>query len=150
MDEEQREMFEMLSHTRIRMVWETAQLGDELGDEDARLVKVMREHPQYAHLWERSDELSDAEIEIDGVSPVMHIIVHHIAENQIAEGDPSETSRTLKALMRRGVSRHNAIHAIGNVLMDEIFHVSRDKRAFDERRFVRMLRKTVRDANKWK
>ncbi len=105
MDEEQREMFEMLSHTRIRMVWETAQLGDELGDEDARLVKVMREHPQYAHLWERSDELSDAEIEIDGVSPVMHIIVHHIAENQIAEGDPSETSRTLKALMRRGVSR---------------------------------------------
>jgi hypothetical protein len=57
-----------LSRQRIRLIWETAQLGGPLPDEEARLVEVMREHPEYADLWGRLDTLSDEQIRSPGAS----------------------------------------------------------------------------------
>jgi hypothetical protein len=49
----------------------------------------MREHSEYADLWERLDELSDAEIERDGTNPILHVRMHAAVENQIAQRDPA-------------------------------------------------------------
>jgi hypothetical protein len=40
-----------------------------------------------------------------------------VVENQIAEGDALPTRRTLERLMGEGLDRHDAVHAIGMVLM---------------------------------
>jgi hypothetical protein len=46
-----------------------------------------------------------------------HAAVHAIVENQIAEGDQLPVRRTLLRLMAEGLDRHEAIHAIGSVLI---------------------------------
>lgn len=132
-----------LTRQRIRLIWEMAQLGAPLKDEDARLVKVMHEHPEYSHLWGQLDELSDEQIERGGVNPILHVITHGVIENQIAGGEPKEVGQTVEALMERGLSRHEAIHRVGAVLADEIYHILKYDRPFDAPGFARKLRRLV-------
>ncbi|MBN1887017.1 MAG: DUF1841 family protein [Thermoflexales bacterium] len=99
----------------------------------------MREHPEYSHLWGRLSELPDAEIEQGGVSPIMHIVTHTVIENQLVLGEPKEVGRTLKRLMRQGVSRHEAVHRVGSAWAEELFYTLRDRRPFDEPAYIRKL-----------
>jgi len=139
---------EMKSLTRQRadLIWEEAQLGEEISEEDARLVQAMRDHPEYADLWGRLGELSDEQIQRDGTNPILHITIHQTIENQIAIGKPKETAQAIEALMQQGLSRHEAIHRVGTVLADEIFHILKDERPFDEAGFVRKLQRLVKPA----
>ena len=139
----QREL-KALTRQRIRLTWEIAQLGGPLSDEDTRLVEVMREHSEYADLWGRLDDLTDAQIERDGTNPILHVTIHQTIENQIAGGDPEQTGQTVEALMRQGLSRHEAIHRVGEVLAGEIYHILKENRPFDEAGFVRKLRRLAK------
>jgi len=132
-----------LTRQQMRLVWEGVQLNVPFTGEKARLASVMREHPEYSDLWGRLDELSDEEIEQDGVNPIVHVITHNTIENQIADGDPKEVRQVVEALMRQGLSRHEAIHQVGRVLSEEIFHILKDDRPFDESGYVRKLRQLV-------
>jgi hypothetical protein len=49
----------------------------------------------------------------------LHAAFHVIVENQLAEGVQS-TVTAVARLMGEGVSRHDAIHAIGSVLAEQI------------------------------
>ena len=51
----------------------------------------------------------------------MHAIIHVIVENQIAMGSKTSAQKTLVRLMRDGLSRHDAVHAIGLVLAEYMF-----------------------------
>jgi hypothetical protein len=50
----------------------------------------------------------------------MHAVFHVIVENQIALGDEIPAQRTVQRLMSEGLDRHEAIHAVGTVLMDHM------------------------------
>jgi hypothetical protein len=52
-----------------------------------------------------------------------HAAAHAIVENQLAEGLP-EAKRALGRLLGEGLDRHEAIHAIGSVLMGHIWNLS--------------------------
>ena len=125
---------------RTRQIWEAAQFGGSLSDENARLVQAMRDHPEYADLWDHLDELPDEQIERDGTNPIAHIHIHVAIENQIASGTPQETGETVEALMRQGLSRHEAIHRVGAVLAEEIYHILKDKRPYDQAGFVHQIK----------
>ncbi len=140
------EEMKSLSRQRADLIWEEAQLGEELSDEDTRLVQAMRDHPEYADLWGHLGELSDEQIQRDGTNPILHITIHQTIENQIVIGEPKETAQTVEALMQQGLDRHEAIHRVGTVLADEIFHILKDKRPFDEAGFVRKLQRLVKPA----
>ena len=62
-----------------------------------------------------------------GQSPKLHGTVHAIVENQVALGDATVVPATLARLMREGLNRHDAIHAIGSVLIGIIFDVTTKK-----------------------
>jgi len=47
----------------------------------------------------------------------MHALIHVAVENQLAEGN-EVVRETLDRLMADGLDRHEAIHAIGTVLLD--------------------------------
>ncbi len=47
-----------------------------------------------------------------------HAAIHVIVENQIAQGDETSARPTLERLLREGLDRHEAIHAVGSVLAD--------------------------------
>ena len=49
-----------------------------------------------------------------------HATVHAIVETQIALGDETPAGRTTQRLMDAGIDRHEAIHAIGWVLIEFI------------------------------
>ena len=49
-------------------------------------------------------------------SAMAHTIIHVIVENQIAMREAPAVRRVLHRLRTEGLSRHDAIHAIGNVL----------------------------------
>ena len=58
-----------------------------------------------------------------------HAAVHVVVENQIALGDETSAQATLERLMREGLDRHEAIHAVGSVLVDFVQALIRDDAA---------------------
>ena len=60
-----------------------------------------------------------------GKSAKLHGAAHVLVENQIAMGDATAASATFKRLMDEGLNRHEAIHAVGSVLMGVVFDVIR-------------------------
>jgi hypothetical protein len=53
---------------------------------------------------------------IDPPNANLHAAFHVIVENQIALGDEVPTGRTVERLMAEGLSRHEAVHAVGSVV----------------------------------
>ncbi|MDH3663348.1 MAG: hypothetical protein OEU92_25585 [Alphaproteobacteria bacterium] len=50
-------------------------------------------------------------------SPDVHAVAHVIVENQVALADETPVASVMERLMLEGLDRHEAIHAIGYVLM---------------------------------
>lgn len=65
-------------------------------------------------------------------------------ETQIRDNDPPETGETLQRLMQEGQARDEAIRLIACVLMDEMFHILQQQRAFDRSRYVSGLSRLPR------
>jgi hypothetical protein len=83
-------------------------------DEDERLMQIEAYHRRTGFSAEHR---------------ALHAAFHLIAENQVALGDETPTRRTVERLMGEGLSRHDAIHAIGSVLSDLISSVMRGESA---------------------
>jgi hypothetical protein len=62
-----------------------------------------------------------------GGSAKIHGAAHVIVENQIALGDPPATQEALTRLIGEGLTRHDAVHAVGSVVMAIVFDVTRGK-----------------------
>ena len=50
----------------------------------------------------------------------VHAVIHVVVESQVAMGDELPVAATLARLITEGLDRHEAIHAIGNVLVGHI------------------------------
>ncbi len=48
--------------------------------------------------------------------PRLHAAIHLVVESQLASGSPPEARRALDRLVRGGLSRHEAVHAIASVV----------------------------------
>ena len=56
----------------------------------------------------------------------LHAVTHVVVENQVALGDATPVPATLDRLIAEGLDRHEAIHAIGSVLMNIVLDVVRE------------------------
>jgi hypothetical protein len=61
-------------------------------------------------------------------NPRLHAIIHAIVETQLAMGEAA-VLQALERLMREGLDRHEAIHAIGSVLSEQIYGALRSPAA---------------------
>ena len=50
-----------------------------------------------------------------------HAVIHVVVENQLASPEQTVVRETLERLMNEGLSRHDALHAIGAVLAAQIY-----------------------------
>ena len=57
----------------------------------------------------------------------LHVMIHVIVENQIAEGDALPVREKARQLVTQGLDRHDAIHAIGSVLAHHMVNVARGR-----------------------
>jgi hypothetical protein len=58
-------------------------------------------------------------------NPQLHAVIHVIIENQLALGE-EVVVRTLARLQAEGLSRHDAVHAIGSVLADDLYKLMQE------------------------
>ncbi|MBE9548607.1 MAG: hypothetical protein IMF09_04310 [Proteobacteria bacterium] len=78
----------------------------------------------------------------------MHATVHLIVENQLAEGFES-VSAAISKLVFQGMDRHEAIHAVGAVLSEEMFELYRGSNAqWDQNKYDKRLDKL--SAMRWR
>jgi hypothetical protein len=80
-------------------------------------------------IWLELDETERVDLVIDyhcriGVqleTLELHAMVHMVVENQVALGEVTPVPETLDRLMHEGLDRHEAVHAIGSILMRILF-----------------------------
>jgi hypothetical protein len=126
----------------LHRIWLAAQAGETLHGEAATLAEIMREHTEWHHIWNRLDKISDAQLEAGGVNPVMHLVIHETVLNQI-NGELPPVDQVYRQLLAQGHDRHEAIHRIGAVFMEEFFLALKADRPFDEARYLLQLQRLV-------
>jgi hypothetical protein len=87
------------------------------------------------------------ELDLDVQALSVHCSIHVIVENQLAMG-VELLPQTLARLIRQGLDRHDAIHAIGAVICEDIFEmVNNEGSVFSPKRYRRKLEKLT--AKRW-
>ena len=76
-------------------------------DEGVRLLLVERYH-------------RDARIALPRTARQLHATIHTVVENQLALNDEPAV-RALARLMKEGLSRHEAVYAVGSVVAEHIY-----------------------------
>lgn len=73
-------------------------------------------------------------------NPRLHAALHVTVEQQLAGDAPPEVRKTLSRLMRAGLSRHEAIHAVGDVAALALAKVVKTRQPFDAEAYAEALR----------
>jgi hypothetical protein len=89
--------------------------------------KIVEEHAKFPHPHLDRDALK------------AHLIIHEMVEGQLAQGDPPEVSEVLHRLLAGGLSRHEAIHAIGTIVAREAYKMMKEGRDLDRVSYLREL-----------
>jgi len=132
-----------LSREIVCSIWERSQQGLPLSEEEQHIADALREHDEYRSAWEVGNVLLDEHYTVNGANPFLHVHIHVIVENQLRDGDPPEASVVAGELQRRGIDRHEAIHMIGSVLINEIYEIMHERRPFDRARYLKGLDKLL-------
>ena len=69
----------------------------------------------------------------------LHASLHTVVETQILEKDPPATSETIDRLTRGGLSRHDAVHLICDVVARQFAKVVDGRADYDEANYVAAL-----------
>ncbi|WP_242653707.1 SEC-C metal-binding domain-containing protein [Thermincola potens] len=112
--------------------------GFFLPEEDRGVEVILSEHPEIRILWERRAQLAGP-IEINGVNPILHVMLEGIVENQLNDPEMPEVRETVERLEKAGLSRHAARAAIANVFIYHFFPVLKEKKTFDRQKYIRQL-----------
>jgi hypothetical protein len=114
------------------------------------IVRLTAPHPEIS--WselaidDEEDSFDDGGV-LDDLDLAIHTHVYEVVETQIASGDPPETQRALDRLTRQGLSREEAVHAIGVVLVGELMRAMEATALKPSSEYTRMLDKL--DADGW-
>jgi len=65
----------------------------------------------------------------------VHAAIHAAIETQIAQGHGPAT-QALERVMTQGLSRHDAVHALGSVMAKHIYEIMTQRQPFDELRYT--------------
>jgi len=103
-------------------------------DEDIRIDLVKNSH-----------ELAGIEFENGAID--IHSLIHVIVENQLAM-KVVPVPETIAKLTRQGLSRHEAIHAIGAVISEDLFEMMKNNQEHDIKKYRKRLDKLT--AKRWR
>ncbi len=80
----------------------------------------------------------------------LHAVIHVIVENQLALGETVVVD-TLARLQSEGLSRHDALHAIGSILAEDLYELLREASDANGHTYERYLER-LRDlsASTWR
>ena len=85
------------------------------------------------HAWLETDE-ADRLIAIEAFharvrdrspSPRLHALIHLVVENQFVMPDQEDVRETFARLRNEGLDRHEALHALGSVLAEQLLDIAK-------------------------
>ena len=68
-----------------------------------------------------------------------HLLIHGIVEKQILEKNPPQVLHALERMLNSGMSRHEAIHSIGQLVTTEAMSMMKENREMDLDAYIRAL-----------
>lgn len=80
-------------------------------------------------------------------NPTLHAAMHTAVENQLALKD-EPVLRTVERLLRGGLDRHDAVHAIASVFAEHLFGVMKTRKSVSNDKYYRALGKLT--AKSWR
>ena len=90
---------------------------------------------------------SELDLEMADEALSLHSTIHVLVENQLAMG-VELIPETIAKLTRQGLNRHEAIHAIGALISEDIFDVlNGNAEEFSQKKYRRKLEKIT--AKRW-
>ena len=144
-EEEPENLLRSLSRQHMFEIWKRAKSRDfdGLSEEEARLAQVMLDHEEeFFNDFEFSDVTHERVYDPDTeANPFLHIIIHSVLENQLAERDPIEVFQFYNAMRKKKCSHHNTIHLIGMILAPLLFGVLQKHMPFDLDTYKALLKK---------
>ena len=112
--------------------------GDfSLKENDKGLKTVLNEHPEIKTLWERR-HLYPETLTINGVNPVLHVMIEGVIENQLQELTGLQEIFA-KLQKEENLTPHAARACIANVFLHDFFTVLSEHKPFDQESYVRRL-----------
>jgi hypothetical protein len=87
-------------------------------NEDDRAELIRLAHPELAAAIEAGEEV--VVIGGEAINPRLHLLMHQVVADRLLYDDPPEDWLAFDALLERGVDAHDAQHAIGRRLVEEI------------------------------
>jgi hypothetical protein len=85
-------------------------------------------------------------VEFEEGAEVIHFVIHVVVENQLAL-KVNPVPETIAKLTRQGLSRHEAIHAVGAVLSSDLFVMMKNNQEHDIKKYRKRLDKLT--AKRW-
>lgn len=125
------EMLSANAHNYYHNVWLMVKQNkiSNLDVESKILGKLMLEHTEYQHIWEKPNSNTNLTLEElivkNDANPYLHLAVETTVLSQIQKRNPPAAARTYEALRTAGIEPHKARHLIGRVLVGVVWETSR-------------------------
>ena len=91
---------------------------EDLADPDVRAVAIRADHPEL----DRALRNGEDELVVDGepMSIRLHLTMHQVLANQLADDDPPEVYLTAQRLLASGYERHEVLHMLAATIAEQI------------------------------
>jgi hypothetical protein len=138
------ELFSKQAASMYSDIWKRMNQGEELSGVQSLIGKAMKHHPEFDRFWPQG-EIAFHPQEVDGyvVNPLVHTGIHVAVEKQLSSLDPEEATLALQALLKQGLSHHEAVHRIGGLWGNLYFKSVREGNSQDEWTYVKELKAMI-------
>jgi hypothetical protein len=109
-----------------------------LVDPDARSIAIRADHPELDHAL--ADGRDSVTVGGEPMNIRLHLAMHEIVANQLADGDPPEVYETAKRLLAAGYDRHEVLHMLARPMASQIHVTLADQQPYDQAQHVAALR----------
>jgi hypothetical protein len=110
---------------------------DDLADPDVRAVVIRADHPDL----DRALRAGEDELIIDGepISIRLHLTMHQVLANQLADDDPPEVYLTAQRLLAAGYKCHEVLHMLAAPIVVQIHATLQGGEGYDRDRHLAAL-----------
>jgi hypothetical protein len=102
-----------------------------------RAVVIRADHPEF----DRALRAGKDELIVDGepMSISLHLTMHQVLANQLADDDPPEVYLTAQRLLASGYERHEVLHMLAAPIVEQIHTTVHDGAEYDRDRHLAAL-----------
>ena len=126
------------------IAWLKSRSGNPLEPLEAQMVEIIRLHPEYQDLLSDPNDALDRDWlpEQGETNPFLHLGLHLSVLEQLTIDQPAGIRKLHRTLATATGDVHEADHRVMACLAEALWRVQRDGRPFDEKAYLKCLRRS--------